>query len=233
MLGTNYHKLFALVAAIASLVPAVHASVLTIYNNRTAFNAAAPGMSVMTFQPTQAQPFLLQAPLSSSSNENFFSPGDILPGISISNGIPSNLRGLYIDFGAVGVFNFEDSLVLNFTPGVRAFGAHFFSSEGTVPDSIAGTFTVEIFDGAALVGAQTFTEAAGLQPSQGPFLGLTSTGPITSAIIRFDGNSDGAPFINNIALPALPAGILPEPGTFVPAGAGVLICGLQRRRLRR
>jgi hypothetical protein len=228
--ASNSHQfLVAVLSVAASMAPAVHASVLTVFNDRTSFNAAAPGLPVMTFQPVQAQPFVLQAPLSSSNNEGFFTPGDILPGISISNGLGANLRGLYIDFGAVGLFFFDDSLVLNFASGVKAFGVDLFSSEGTLPASIAGTFVVDIYDGAALLGEETFDEISGLQPAQGPFFGVTSTSPITSASISFSGNRDGAPFINNVSFAATSAVAAPEPCAFLLAGAGVLILAVKRK----
>lgn len=231
---TNPGKLLGVILAAAALTaPAARASALTVYSNQASFNAAAPGLPVMTFQPTITQPFVLQAPLNSSSNNaSFFAPGSILPGISISNAIAANLRGLYVNFGAVGLFNFDDSLVLNFAPDVTAFGADFFSSEGTLPGSIAGTFVVDVYDGAVLLGQQMFNETAGLPPAQGPFFGVTSTSPITSASISFSGNFDGAPFINNIEFAATPAAATPEPGTFVLAGACALLLAGKRRFAR-
>ncbi len=227
----NTHKLFVAAVAAASFMPIGRAAVLTTYNNLAAFNAAAPGLPVMTFQPTQAQPFVLTAPLNSTHDANFFTPGSILPGISISNGLGIE-PGLYVNFGALSVFNFDDSLDLTFAPAVFAFGTDLFSSEGTVSGSIAGTFVVDIYNGNTLLGQQTFNEAGGLPPSQGPFFGVTSTTPITSVNISFSGNSDGAPYINNVAFGGAAS---PEPDTLILAAGGVLlllISTIMRRRAR-
>lgn len=59
---------------------------LMIYNDRSLFNLDAPGLPVETFENHSAisDPITFAPPLDENTNNGTFTPGDILPGISIS-----------------------------------------------------------------------------------------------------------------------------------------------------
>ena len=182
------------IAALAALPP----SPLAVYTSRTAFNAAAPGLPLQVFLPVNS-PAVIPAPLSSTSNNGDFAPGNILPGIAISNqNTALSSTGLYVDGSSVACNWFGDPMVLTFSPAVSAFAADFFASSGG--SSWAGEFEAGVFNGKKLLGKVRFHESAG----QTSFFGLTSATPVTKIVISFRPSTDvdWAPHVENIAFGA-------------------------------
>jgi hypothetical protein len=210
------------VASLTSLAPSPsHASVLTYCPTRTAFDGAAPGLPVQDFQPI-TDPGLIHSPLSNSSNNTDFPPGNILPGITFS----ASGGDLYIFNGALSTFTFERKPIMSFAPGVAAVGLDWFGSTGSPGGGKAGDFTAQMFNGATLLGTQTLSEPANATG----FFGVSSTTDISEIDITFQATcttsgcdaGDANPFIDNIAFGPPTLTPIPEPTSltlFLSAGA--------------
>ena len=203
--------------------PAAARGAFTFYTTQASFDAAEPDLSVQDLQPNTS-PAVLASPISSTNNEGYFT-GGVLPGISISNLNPAlSARGLYLAAGGVGANYFEDSLVLGFAPGVSAVGINAFISNGSA--LLGGSFTLALYNGSTQLGSETITE-----PAAPFFLGVSSTTPITSVHLTYNQTEfDGAPYVSRVAFGAA----VPEPSSIALMGAGgALTLSLRRRNARR
>ena len=129
---------------------------LTFYTSRVVFNAAHPGIPLETFANTNVPPNSVVAcagPFNSSTNNACFSPGDILPGISVINTTGGDLVVLTPPFFgvncvAVGPDTFTEDGEMQFNPPVQAVGLDLNSN-------VAGTFNIQIFGPGGLLGTTT------------------------------------------------------------------------------
>ena len=143
---------------------------LIFYNSRTAFNTANSGLPVETFEAALVNPgnfATIPSPLSASTNNAVFHPGDILPGLTVSSvGAGSSdlvVTGVGTTPGAtktVGNLTFANAFELSFSPGVSAVASDLFSSTG--PGILAPTtFTVSVFGAGGLLGTETLVAPLG------------------------------------------------------------------------
>ena len=202
---------------------------VTFYPTRAAFNAAAPGLPVETFAAANlfGQTEALEAsPVSGATNDAVFPAGSILPGLTVSNLTTGNTPGLIVYAGGVGGSKsigdnyFGDTTVLTFGPSVAAVAADVFANTGP-GQSLAGSFTEQVYNGSTRLGSTTFTEAAGASA----FVGVTSTTPITSVRLLYT-TDDATTFVTNVAF-----GTVPEPAS-VGLVATFGLAALGRRRPR-
>jgi PEP-CTERM motif len=227
----RYFALVAIGITLAVTAAPVRASVIT-YANRSAFNAAAPGAPVEGFQGANTSATSgFTGPLSSTSNNGVFSPGAILPGITIS----TNSNDMFLAGPgqssnptlAVGSnFPPTDALNLQFAPGVTAVAFDLFQNFGGGAQSGSPqTYTVSLFDSSnASLGVFTTTV-----PSGGAgFFGATSTTAIGSVSIL--GPQGAFEVIDNIAFGR--AAAVPEPATLVVFGTLALGAFGVRRRVK-
>ncbi len=114
----------------AKAPPDAPTGVLTFFNDRLAFQAAAPGLPLESFSLTSVPPNSVTAcpgPFNASTNNACFSPGAILPGIEVDN-LQGNLNVVLtppfigVTCVSVGANTFVDDSVLRFTPTVNAVG---------------------------------------------------------------------------------------------------------------
>jgi hypothetical protein len=156
---------------------------LTFYTSRAVFDAAHPGIPLEDFGNTNVPPNSVMAcdgPFNSQTNNGCFSPGDILPGISIVNTSGGQLVVLTPPFFgvncvAVGPNTFVENGELDFNPPVEAVGLDLNSN---VPD----TYNIEVFGPGGSLGTTT---APGNIP--GIFWGVDTSDP--GGISRITTNS--------------------------------------------
>jgi hypothetical protein len=203
------------VATWSVLTPPAHAT-LIIFNNRTAFNAAAPGLPVETFEnnlrPNNSLTNFTE-PLNSTSNNIAFAPGSILPGISLSVSPGTSLVLLTQGFlGAtsdvVGPTVFVEDLVLDFAPAVNAVGFDLLTLANPGPVS------ANVFGPGNVLGS--FPLALSAIPT---FFGVISTSdPIFQITITETSAAAVGELIDNVAF-----GPVPEPTTVALAASGLLL----------
>src|SRR5262249_57977614 len=108
---------------------------LTIYADRASFNAANPGLPVETFESAHTGTQAFTGPLSNTTSNASFQPGDILPGITFSTlGGPLLVAGPGLGANpttALGnltspIFPDADSLLISPGPGVTAIAFDYF-----------------------------------------------------------------------------------------------------------
>jgi hypothetical protein len=208
------------VALLTLLPPCSSAAALTYYSSRTSFNTAEPGLSLEVFLPILAG--LIPSPLSSTSNSSDFPAGNILPGIAITD---TNGLDLYTTGGPIGLFYLEDTLAIDFTAGVFAFGADVFGGSGSTP--LAGTLAMDVFNGTTDLtpNSKFFSTAAGGTD----FIGFSSTTAVTSVQFTFQPTNDalsGSAHVDNIAFGSETS--TPEPSTAAfSALAAVVLFGIR------
>jgi len=160
----------------------------TMYTDRAAFEAAAPGLPTEDFESTSAV-----AEFNSPLDENtdvppYIAPGDILPGVVFLN--PDFLQRLRLfdtEFARMipdGISlsdsgNDTDSLVVTLNPAVSAFGFDIFSETDSASVRIynANSDLIGSYDGSA--------------PQTGGFLGCISADPVARVVLSAPANASG------------------------------------------
>jgi hypothetical protein len=152
----------------------------TVYTNESLFDSDNPGLPNENFEeanPPGCNAF--DGPLNSSTNNAWFVPGDILPGLSITTN-PTTSPDIFIaDVGCfdadswwVGNNNNTNDFVMNFSPPVDAVGFDFDL------DNVGTSTTIEARDsGGAVLGSTT---VSGLSPTFRGFAGAA----ISSVVVR-------------------------------------------------
>lgn len=162
------------------LPPAMSPLALTYYTDRTVFDADFPGLPIEGFENGIVAPGNIVSfvgPLDENTNNAYFGPGDVLPGIQIAAST-GDIAGLGV--GAAGnaskIFlpnTFSDSEIVSFNPPVTAVGFD-------VHDFGGGTSCgIDIYDALdnLLVSTSSPSSAAGV------FFGVHSDTPIGKIII--------------------------------------------------
>lgn len=157
---------------------------IIVYTSQSAFESAVTGLTEQDFSVARVpdgSSALISGPLTSATDNAVFSPGDIVPGLSISSAGSSSLGNmLYIpgvgtvgnDVRAVYTNGSNATLSLTFSPQVNAVGLTLLSfTNDTGPRSF----------GVSLLGSYSTTPASfstGPLPTSGSgtFLGFVGTG---------------------------------------------------------
>lgn len=220
--------LLALLALCAIAAPA-SASIIT-FNSRIAFNAAAPGLPVETFESGLVAAGAVTpctGPLSSANGSTCFPPGGLLPGVTYASVPASSLDMVVLGAGgaagnpskALGPNQFASTLDILFSGSPTAIGFDFF------PGPIAGNVVIAAFSpGNTSLGI--FTVPGLVAPN---FFGLISTDAIGRLNIASQSSQPGE-LIDNLAFgtSSTPAPV-PEPSTLLLLGSGAVAMAARRR----
>lgn len=197
---------------------------LIVYTDRASFNAAQSGLPVEGFESVPDLGIVgFAGPLDAATNNGIFSPGDILPGVTIMN---QNLGGgadALVGLGWSAGFGNPSNIVLaNYlVDGLDLF----FSNANTVGFdvwSLLGGATVDVSVyglGNTLLG--TYSIASG-----GGFFGAYNNAGNITRINLFDpsGGAEGADDI------AFGTASVPEPATILLFGIGLMAAGQRLKR---
>lgn len=229
-LKTRYLMLaFALLGFLS--IPA-HADVLT-FTTRAAFNAAAPGLPVETFESglvSAGGVTTCTGSVSSTTGSGCFPTGGLLPGVVYSASPGPSLVVLGANFPGVGNTSrvlgpntFTDTFNLTFT-NANAVGFDVFA--GTA----AGNVVITVFDPSNfLIG--TFTVAA---PIGGTFFGVVNTMGLIGRINIASLASTPGELIDNLAFgTAGTTAPIPEPATMLLLSTGLAGFAAKVRRRRK
>jgi hypothetical protein len=198
------------------------------YTNQAAFEAAAPGVATQTFG------FLdgtlgaggfdgVPAPVDTATSNAYISPGDILPGVSITTrpGLDS-YDVLVAGSGAVGNTNpliganyFVATLDLNFAPSVTAVGL------GLLSLLDGGDFTLSFYSPSnTLIGQAT---VLGVPNSGiGKFFGFVSTGGEAVGSVNISSNSGQVEAIDLLQFGQADVSPNPEPTSLALLGTAAI-----------
>ncbi|MFO0841065.1 MAG: PEP-CTERM sorting domain-containing protein [Gemmataceae bacterium] len=208
---------------------------ITTYGTRAAFDVAAPGVPVEGFQNADTSSTgAFTGPLNSSSNiPGFFSPGDILPGITLStqsNNMftagPGQSSNPTLAVGSN--FPGSDSLELVFGPGVTALAFDLFQNFGGGSQSGSNqTYQVSLYDTSdVLIGTYNATVPSG---SAG-FFGATSDSALIGRASIL-GPNNAFEVVDNIAFGQANAEAVPEPASIAMLLVGTMgVAGYGWRR---
>ena len=192
----------------------VHAA-LTYYDSRLAFDSSNPGLALEDFEEGTPETNF-DSPLDSTTNNAVFSPGEIVPGVSIStDGSPGfDLRLQQLDTTLVlAPPSMLRRLVIEFPGGAQAVAMDVFQFNA------AGDVILETFGNSGWLGTTRVETSLA-----GAFFGVESLGePITR--IRID-DTDILPGIDDVAF-------APEPASLaLGLIALAALAGAARRRTR-
>jgi len=223
--------LLALLTICALSVPA-SASIIT-FNTRIAFNAAAPGLPVETFESGLVAPGAIQTctgPLSSAAASSCFPAGGLLPGVTYASSLASLDDMVVLGAGgiagnptkALGPNQFASTFDITFGGSPTAIGFDVF------PGPTAGNVLISAFSPAnATLGM--FTISALVAPN---FFGLISTDAIGRLNIASQASAAGE-LVDNLAFGPASATPVPEPTSLLLFGSGALALAARRRRAKR
>jgi hypothetical protein len=163
---------------------------VTIFTDRTLFTTQNPGLPFEDWDGSCPSAIGLPTPLNSTSDNNCYNPGDILPGITARSNIPTcagNFCLLYHPEGYtntlnswVGAFAWQQPHLLVFSPTVSAVGLDLASFY------LPSAMNIQFYDGEDNLVAQQHLDSVG---PAGTFLGLTYPGGISRVEIASVNNS--------------------------------------------
>jgi len=194
----------------SSVPPNPQPNALTFFTNRPAFDTAYPGLPIEDFEEATigaGNVDSIPAPLDEFSNNAYFNPGDILPGIQFQDTPLTPPDGLAI-LGAGFMGNpsinivanyFVNSFEIVFTDNVNAVGMDLVSYVGS------GTVNIEVFGpGSVSLGTTTATAS-----NAGDFWGVFSDSDYIASIVISDTGS-GAEGADNVAFGEITGSFLYE-----------------------
>lgn len=171
---------------------------------------------------------IVPAPLDSTTDNAFFSPGDIAPGLSLRDGPGPGASGLaLVGAGFAGVLSkavganlFVDQLVLEFSVPVDAVGFNALTIFDDDPE-----LQIDVFSGATLLDSTTIESNQTTS-----YLGYISDGDFITSIL-LSSSIDEAEFVDNVRFGVRDSVQLSAPATSLLLGLGLAGLFLARRRI--
>jgi hypothetical protein len=211
-----------------STIPATASASIITFNSRIAFNAAAPGLPVETFESGLVAAGAVTpctGPLSSANGSTCFPPGGLLPGVTYASSPATSLDMVVLGGAgvagnpskALGPNQFASTLDILFSGSPTAVGFDFF------PGPTAGNVVVSAFS-PANTSLGMFTIPGLVAPN---FFGLISTDPIGRLNIASQASQAGE-LIDNLAF-GTPSAPVPEPTSLLLLGTGAVALAARRR----
>lgn len=232
---TSYLSVLTAVAALAVFGVQSARAQLTFYNTRSDFNAAFPGLAVEDFEDGTPQSSGLSGPIDNNTNNAAFQPGDILDGLRLD--FPGSSANQYF-FNNNSAYNTGNGTnVVTTNHGGNSLDLLFYNNDvtaagfdlgaSTTNTALTITYTINVFNGATLLGSTTTDVTGGTFA----FLGISSSQIFT----RMNIAQASFETIDNIAFGAATpqqTGVIPEPGTCALLATGLLPLagGVLRRR---
>lgn len=211
----------------SSSLPA-YAALIT-FSSRSAFNAAAPGLPVETFEAglvAAGGVTTCNGPLSNAAASACFAVGALLPGVTYSAVPGPGMVVIGAGFDGVGNVSkvlgpnlFADTLNLTFN-SVNAVGFDFF------PGPNAGNVAISVFSPANVL-LNTFTINSPLGSTFFGVISDTGFGSIGRINVASQATTPGE-LIDNLAFGN---NSVPEPASILLIGGGLLVLSLSRRKL--
>jgi hypothetical protein len=225
---------------------------LIVYDTRTAFDAANPGLAFEDFEEARVNPRAIAQmgpTLSSATSNSIFQPDEIEPGLTISTFYSGADRLLVLGEGCltgtskmVGTFYygpFNDRIDVSFgAGGVHAFAADLFAAVGS-GDSLATQITVTVFDTSGEQTGVLGILGIDLAAVTGGFVGIYSDVAIGRISLNTPFDTPGDEFIDNVAFgnPTPTVAAVPEPASVLTMGIGLIALAsrawLARARVRK
>jgi PEP-CTERM motif-containing protein len=222
--------LMAVALFVVAAVPA-HAIPIT-FTSRAAFNAAAPGLPLETFEAGLVSAGLVtvcNGPLSGATDSLCFPVGGLLSGVTYSASPGPSMAVLGANFLTVGNASivlgpnaFSDTFNIAFSGSANAVGFDVFAGPG------AGNVAISAFTPADVpLGAFTI-----LAPVGGTFFGLISDSDAIGRLNIASLTSSPGELVDNLAFGT--AATVPEPVSMLLLGSGLVgICARRKRLFKR
>lgn len=217
---TSRYLQIALFAAM-TLCPADVRASFVLYDSRSVFDAAVPGLPIETFEsaaPRVSSPTgdAVTGPVNSLTNNAYFAPGDVLPGLSVDVASHNLVVGNTGRSPSVLVMNNSEGepITVWFAPRVTAVGLDLV---GLFTENGLGDMIAYDADGNVIATVPI------APPGSGQFFGITSTVPIDHLTF---GNHIAWYGFDNIAF----GDPVPEPSTLACLMLGLLTLSASHRR---
>lgn len=211
-----------------------HANQYEFFTDRAAFLAEYPDLMIQNFAQSKVAPSSFEncaSPANSNSNDDCFSPGDILSGLQFQSGPPGPFQLLLQGANGIGINNPDNSLVsadidtafdILFTQELYNIVALEIGCFGPALSTCEREVTVEVFGlGPVLIGSTTIDVTDTFQT----FLGIAADEPIARVNLVVEDPQANIPGISEVRFGMTPRNVptLSEWGLLATiAGLGVI-----------
>jgi hypothetical protein len=210
---------------------------LITFTSAAAFTTANPGLAVEGFQNANtSNTTTFTGPVNNSTNNAVFSPGDILPGVSLTDSPGPDGDALYLAAAgqsanptlALGSnLPITDAMDIFLNPGVSAVGFDIFQNGGGGSQSgVPQSYSVSVYGTAGLLGTFPTT----VQSGQPGFFGVQSTADAITRVSLLSPTQFEV--VDNVRFGGAAQTPIPEPMSMFLLGTGLVGGAVRRYRQR-